>query len=825
MKTNSSPKECLKTHFGYDAFRPLQEEIIHHVLDGGDALVLMPTGGGKSVCYQIPALLLDGLTLVVSPLISLMKDQVDGLKSLGIEADYINSSCNDDHENRVLQDCASGKVNLLYVSPEKAVAAMYSSLVSLPIQLIVIDEAHCVSQWGHDFRPVYKDIQKLRQVFPKAQMMALTATADRLTRLDILNMLGLKQPKEFVSSFDRPNIRLEVRFGVAGKKRKEQISDFVKLRSDLPGIVYCLSRASCEDVTAFLVSNGVTAAAYHAGLSSEVRSKVQEDFLMDEVQVVVATIAFGMGIDKSNVRWVIHYNLPKSMESYYQEIGRCGRDGASAETLLYYSYGDLVTLQSFANQSGQVEINTAKLDRMKEYAEAKICRRKILLNYFSENLQENCGNCDICQNPPSTIDGLNVAQMAISALIRAERLGQKMAMPLLVDVLRGSHSQEVLAAKLDTIKTFGAGRSVSQIEWLSYLIQLLQMGAIEIAYEDRNHLRIAPFGHQLLQGSTIVSLVKFEFNGKKESTSEKKKKSVSASGVPSSTGNEKLYSSLKETRLAIAREKGLAPYLIFHDKTLQEMAEKCPINKEEFLEVAGISNVKWEKYGATFLEVILSATSTGKTKHTHQLTQSPAVSSALVLNKDAVKKWFFEMVNVGLSPSAHKMAQTLLAKNEEYQMLSFFGKGKDAYPLVALRNKIAPLMEEEELKWELKRNQIWEEYLKRTLTEDVPEEEWTTIRKELELLPKKERNTVQSEKEVTNPNAELLRAGEPWTEVEKKYLNHVIDRTNKIQKIQIAFQRSELSIRIMIVKLLHDSMLESEKSEWSKNRETVQNNV
>ena len=497
----------LKKYFGYTKFRPYQEEIITAVLSHKDVLVLMPTGGGKSLCYQIPALMLDGVTLVVSPLISLMKDQVDSLVANGVPAAALNSM-NDDAENlKVRMACLKGQIKLLYISPERLLQEIPYLLKDLSISLIAVDEAHCISQWGHDFRPEYIRLGELRMAFPKVPIIALTATADKLTREDIQKQLRLRNPEVFVSSFDRPNLSLTVKRGYQKKEKDRAILAFLARHSDDCGIIYCLSKKTTENVAAMLVEHQIVAAPYHAGLSPEERERTQNDFLHDRIQVVCATVAFGMGIDKSNVRFVIHYNMPKSIESFYQEIGRAGRDGLPSETVLFYNLSDIVQLNRFIEESGQKDINTEKLKRMQEYAEAGVCRRRILLNYFGELSEHDCGNCDVCNNPPQRFDGHVLAQKALSAIVRAD---QMITIRTTIDILRGNLSPEVVKNGYEQLKTFGVGHDVPAKDWRDYLLQMLQMGLFEIAYNENNHLKLTDSGRKVLYHSMPVVFARME---------------------------------------------------------------------------------------------------------------------------------------------------------------------------------------------------------------------------------------------------------------------------------------------------------------------------
>ncbi|HET6244712.1 MAG: DNA helicase RecQ [Bacteroidetes bacterium] len=593
-----TPLELLKKYFGYDSFRPLQKEIVEMVMAKKDVVTLMPTGSGKSVCFQIPAMAMEGTCLVVSPLIALMKDQVEGLKANGVKAAFLNSSLSENQEEEVIQKCLKGEIKLLYLSPEKTVSALNSFLSQLNLSLIAIDEAHCVSQWGHDFRPEYTRLKSLREKFPEVPIIALTATADKVTRKDIITQLALNNPDVFISSFDRPNLSLEVRAGVADKDKVKQIIDFINKKPGESGIIYCLSRNGTEKLSAQLNSSGISCAHYHAGMSSTERSRVQENFINDETPVICATIAFGMGIDKSNVRWVIHFNLPKNIEGYYQEIGRAGRDGLKSETVLYYSLKDIIMLNKFAMESGQSKLNMEKLKRMQQFSEAGICRRKILLNYFGETVSKDCGNCDVCHNPPQYIDGTILAQKALSAITR---MGGSTGTTMLINVLRGSHNYEVIEKGYDKIKTYGAGKDLGYDAWYQYVLQLLQLGIIEMAYNENFSLKITPFGKMVLEGKTKINMVNFK---PKEKVIKKAKIAKAQLSKENPNKENNLFEEFRQLRKQIAVSANLPPYIIFHDKTLHEMVSQLPCTKEEMIAIPGISEIKFEKYGKEFLNYI-----------------------------------------------------------------------------------------------------------------------------------------------------------------------------------------------------------------------------
>ena len=594
----------LKTYFGYDTFRPLQQEIINNILAHKDTLVLMPTGGGKSICYQLPALMMEGITVVISPLISLMKDQVESLKANGIKAAAFNSSNTDTENMDIRRECLKGNIKLLYISPERLLTEVNFLLKDIQIALFAIDEAHCISQWGHDFRPEYTQLKILRKEFPRIPMIALTATADKITRTDIIEQLQLKNPSIFISSFDRPNLSLDVRRGYRQKEKIKTILEFINKHKNQSGIIYCMSRNKTEVVAATLQRHGISATIYHAGLSPQARDRAQEDFINDRVQVVCATIAFGMGIDKSNVRWVIHYNLPKSIENFYQEIGRAGRDGLESDTLLFYSMSDIILLSKFASGSAQQEINLDKLHRMQQYAEADICRRRILLNYFGESREYDCGHCDVCKNPPQRFDGSILVQKALSAIIRAD---QKISTHLLVDVLRGNYTQEITENGFDKLKTFGAGRDVPARDWQDYLLQMLQLGYFEIAYNENNHLKITESGKKVLFGESKAMLVVIKHE---QTTVSKVTKTSSASkqsqALPASTNSsdEALFEILREHRKKLADEQGYPAYIVLSDKVLHLICSIKPTTIDEFGMISGVGEFKKEKYGKDFVTLI-----------------------------------------------------------------------------------------------------------------------------------------------------------------------------------------------------------------------------
>ena len=595
--------QILKSYFGYDEFRPMQQEIIEAVTSGSDALVLMPTGGGKSLCYQIPALMMEGTAVVVSPLISLMKDQVEALHANGIEAATLNSGIPVDEERRIRELCMSGKIRLLYISPERLMLELDWLAESMRVSLFAIDEAHCISQWGHDFRPEYTQLGIIHDRFPDVPVIALTATADKLTKTDIVEKLRLRNPRIFISSFDRLNLSLDVKRGLSAADKLRAIMQVIGRHPHESGIIYCISRRVTESLAEQLKTKGVAAGVYHAGLPIDQRNRVQEDFINDRIDVVVATIAFGMGIDKSNVRYVIHYNLPKSIESFYQEIGRGGRDGLPTETLLFFNIQDLMTLRSFADSSGQREISHEKLNRMQEYAEAQVCRRRILLNYFGEESDCHCGNCDVCHNPPLYFDGTVLVQKALSAIMRA---GQQIGFTLTAEILRGTMSPDIVSRSYHRLKTFGAGRDISFRDWQDYLLQMLQMGFIEIAYDDDRHLRVTSLGRDILFGhrkAQLATIIREDLRVKK---SKERRKAVTAESAASGGKQEDgiLYERLRELRQEIAQANNWPAYVVMSDKSLHAIATEKPTTIEAFGAIFGIGEHKRNAYGQRFISFI-----------------------------------------------------------------------------------------------------------------------------------------------------------------------------------------------------------------------------
>ena len=599
----------LRSCYGYDSFRGQQWEIINHTLEGKDSIVLMPTGGGKSLCYQIPGLMSeDGFAIVISPLLALMNDQIDALQQNGVPALALNSEKTDTENRQTVELLMQGKVKLLYISPEKLLSEIdrWSRSITERICLFAVDEAHCISQWGHDFRPEYTQLGVLKQRFPDVPVMALTATADRITRDDIAKQLNIPDARLFISSFDRPNISLNVVKGSTGRQKFRQIVQFINLHRGESGIIYCLRRKDTENMAAELNRLGIKSEPFHAGMSVSEKLRIQRDFINDDLKVVCATIAFGMGIDKSNVRYVIHSNMPRNIESYYQEIGRAGRDGLPAEAVLFYNYGDMVTHQYFAQQSGQVQVNMDKLRRMQQFAESGVCRRRMLLSYFNERFDHDCHNCDVCDNPPKRFDGTKLAQMALSAIKRTD---EQAGMYTVTDILRGSNKAEMVEKGYNMLKTYGVGHDLSNAEWNAYLLQMLQLGLFDVAYNENNHLKVTEYGNDVLYGRRTINLNRFErhnFKAKRQEppVEEPKVTELGFSDVSNKVMDKALFEKLREVRKALAKANHIAPYMVFSDKSLQAMATEKPTTQAEFGILYGVGEVKCQKYWRPFTAAV-----------------------------------------------------------------------------------------------------------------------------------------------------------------------------------------------------------------------------
>ena len=587
----------LRRFFGYSSFLPMQFDVITWVMSGNDCLVLMPTGGGKSMCYQMPAMLSEGCCIVVSPLLALMKDQVDALVANGVPAASINSMQSEAENREILDLVMAGKLKLLYISPERLLNDLDYWVKRVNISFFAIDEAHCISQWGHDFRPEYTKLSQLKQQFPQVPIIALTATADQITRNDIKQQLCMPDAKMFISSFDRKNISLSVLSGYAGNDKFNMLLRFIERHRGESGIIYCFSRKNTESLAMKLKKRGLKAEAFHAGLSVSDKNAIQTAFLNDDLQVICATVAFGMGIDKSNVRWVVHYHMPQNMESYYQEVGRAGRDGLAAEALMFYSYGDVISHNRFVEESGQVKLNTHKLELMQKYAESSICRRRILLSYFNERIDHDCGNCDVCLNPPKRFDGTTLVQMALSAIVRTN---QQIGLYTLKDILRGSSNADVIQAGYHRLKTYGVGRHLTNLQWNAYLLQMQQLGIFEVAYNEANHLKLTPYGADILYGRATVQLTEFV----KKDFNEKPQKKVASFDFELSVSEQELFKMMKALRYSIAQRKHKNPYMVFSDKTLKALAHDKPTTKMAFSCVFGVGEMKTEKYWQPFTDLI-----------------------------------------------------------------------------------------------------------------------------------------------------------------------------------------------------------------------------
>ena len=599
------PHEVLHAVFGFAAFRGEQQAIVEHVIAGGDALVLMPTGGGKSLCYQVPALCLEGTCVVVSPLIALMHDQVEALRQLGVRAAALNSALDYATASAVEKELSAGRLDLLYVAPERLLMnGFLDRLKRCPIALFAIDEAHCVSQWGHDFRPEYLKLAVLRERFPEVPRLALTATADGPTREEILDRLHLREGRVFVAGFDRPNIRYRI---LPKQNSRTQLLDFLRERGGEAGIVYCLSRKKVEDTAQALNDAGIAALPYHAGLDKTVRAANQDRFLKEDGIVMVATIAFGMGIDKPDVRFVAHLDLPRSLEAYYQETGRAGRDGLPSEAWLLYGAGDQAKLRQFIDESEasdrQKRVEHQKLDALLGYCETMRCRRQVLLAYFGDTLEEACGNCDTCLSPAVSFDGTEAARKALSCVYRT---GERFGAGHIIDVLMGAETERIRSFGHDALSVYGVGKEFGRTEWRSIVRQLTALGLLVVDTAGHGGLHLGPDCRAVLRGEKRIELRREE-GGRRKSAADRAAKRAGAAGLGDDAGVRALFEALRTRRASLAKAQGVPPYVIFHDSTLIEIAQLRPQSLDALAGITGVGQAKLQRYGALFLEVVAAA--------------------------------------------------------------------------------------------------------------------------------------------------------------------------------------------------------------------------
>lgn len=601
-------QKALSRYFGFDDLRPSQKPVIESIMSGEDTLGIMPTGGGKSLCYQLPALLLPNLTVVISPLIALMHDQVTSLRKNGISAAYLNSSLSNEQQTEIIEQIKIKKIKILYVSPERLLEedhALLNLLQETKVSLFAVDEAHCVSQWGHDFRPEYTKLHILKEIFPKTPTIALTATADKLTQEDIIKQLHLRGAKIFISSFDRPNIRYLVQTKTPGLT---QLTNFMNGWEGESGIIYCLARKTTEELAAKLQEKDILAQAFHAGLNSLKKQEIYDNFMRGKTQIIVATIAFGMGIDKPDVRFVVHWNLPKNIESYYQETGRAGRDGLPSEALLLFNSGDSGSLRSFINRNpinnesdrAFAQLQHDKLNRLVDFATAGHCRRRILLQYFGEHLDQDCGNCDSCLYPKPKIDGLIISQKILSAI---GRTGEKFGTGYIIDVLRGTESERIIKYHHNALPTFGIGSDISKNEWIYYINQLIGLGYIELQYDGYiKTLGLNSKSWSILKGEQLMEFVKYEPPIKKSKKQRPNKKTV----AEFSDDDQVLFDNLRALRKELADQDKVPAFVIFGDVSLIDMVKNKPRSREDFGQIHGVGASKQEKYWQIFTDTIIN---------------------------------------------------------------------------------------------------------------------------------------------------------------------------------------------------------------------------